>query len=174
MFIRIQTCLKTVDETVPFSYIPLNRVSRFAIQPDFKVLQSNPNLPVLKTAVIPVLIHFQAIRDGVIEATIDHEKGFVQSKENTDVYSTREPMSAFHQRITFCLDIHNQSVKVSGICMLYCEQKSCYINSWEHGRSGVINIIAPTGKYFSSTLLSRGQHCFILREHVIKQIHWSL
>jgi len=53
----------------------------------------------------------KAIRDGVIEATIDHEQGFVQSKDNTDVYSTSEPMSAFHQRITFCLDIHNQSVK---------------------------------------------------------------
>lgn len=53
----------------------------------------------------------KAIRDGVIEATIDHEQGYVQSKENIDIYSTREPMSAFHQRITFCLDIHNQSVK---------------------------------------------------------------
>lgn len=53
----------------------------------------------------------KAIRDGVIEASIDHEKGFVQSKENTDIYATREPMTAFHQRITFCLDIHNQSVK---------------------------------------------------------------
>ncbi len=55
----------------------------------------------------------QAIRDGVIEASIDHEKGYIQSKETVDVYSTREPMAAFHQRITFCLDIHNQSVKVS-------------------------------------------------------------
>ncbi|PVD35684.1 hypothetical protein C0Q70_02647 [Pomacea canaliculata] len=53
----------------------------------------------------------KAIRDGVIEATIDHEKGYVQSKETSDIYSTREPMSAFHQRISFCLDIHNQSVK---------------------------------------------------------------
>lgn len=53
----------------------------------------------------------KAIRDGVIEASIDHEKGFVQSKENTDIYATREPMTAFHQRINFCLDIHNQSVK---------------------------------------------------------------
>ncbi|WAR05497.1 PSMD3-like protein [Mya arenaria] len=52
-----------------------------------------------------------AIRDGVIEATIDHEKGYVQSKETLDVYKTREPMAAFHQRITFCLDIHNNSVK---------------------------------------------------------------
>ena len=57
----------------------------------------------------------QAIRDGVIEATIDHENAYVQSKETTDIYGTREPLTAFHQRITFCLDIHNQSVKVSEI-----------------------------------------------------------
>lgn len=54
----------------------------------------------------------QAIRDGVIEASINHEKGYVQSKEMTDIYSTREPQLAFHQRISFCLDIHNMSVKV--------------------------------------------------------------
>ncbi|KAK2180530.1 hypothetical protein NP493_439g02016 [Ridgeia piscesae] len=53
----------------------------------------------------------KAIRDGVIEATIDHEAGYVQSKENIDIYGTGEPMAAFHQRITFCLDIHNSSVK---------------------------------------------------------------
>jgi len=53
----------------------------------------------------------KAIRDGVIEATIDHENAYVQSKETTDIYGTREPLTAFHQRITFCLDIHNQSVK---------------------------------------------------------------
>ena len=59
-----------------------------------------------------LLSNFQAIRDGVIEATIDHEKGYVQSKEISDIYMTREPMTAFHQRISFCLDIHNASVKV--------------------------------------------------------------
>nr|QBH73728.1 26S proteasome regulatory subunit S3 [Nicoletia phytophila] len=53
----------------------------------------------------------KAIRDGVIEATLDHERAFMQSKETTDIYCTREPQLAFHQRITFCLDIHNQSVK---------------------------------------------------------------
>jgi len=53
----------------------------------------------------------KAIRDGVIEATIDHDHRYVQSKENPDIYSTVEPMNAFHQRITFCLDLHNQSVK---------------------------------------------------------------
>lgn len=53
----------------------------------------------------------KAVRDGVIEASIEHDKGYMQSKDNTDVYSTREPQAAFHQRITFCLDIHNQSIK---------------------------------------------------------------
>ncbi|XP_071522252.1 probable 26S proteasome non-ATPase regulatory subunit 3 [Panulirus ornatus] len=53
----------------------------------------------------------KAIRDGVIEAVIDHEHGYMQSKETVDVYCTREPQSVYHQRISFCLDIHNQSVK---------------------------------------------------------------
>ena len=53
----------------------------------------------------------KAIRDGVIEAWLDHDAKFMQSKESIDVYSTKEPQVAFHQRITFCLQIHNQSVK---------------------------------------------------------------
>ena len=53
----------------------------------------------------------QAIRDGVIEATLNHDKGWMQSKENTDIYCTREPQLAFHERIEFCLDLHNSSVK---------------------------------------------------------------
>lgn len=53
----------------------------------------------------------KAIRDGVIEATIDHERCCMQSKENIDIYGTGEPQAAFHQRISFCLEIHNQSVK---------------------------------------------------------------
>lgn len=53
----------------------------------------------------------KAIRDGVIEATLDPEKSIMRSKESTDIYSTREPQLAFHQRITFCLNLHNQSVK---------------------------------------------------------------
>lgn len=53
----------------------------------------------------------KAIRDGVIDASIDHEQKCLQSKENVDVYSTTEPQQAFHQRISFSLDIYNQSVK---------------------------------------------------------------
>jgi len=53
----------------------------------------------------------KAIRDGVIEAVLDHDNGWMQSKENTDIYCTREPQLAFHHRIQFCLDLHNHSIK---------------------------------------------------------------
>ena len=42
---------------------------------------------------------------------MDHDNGWMQSKENSDIYCTREPQLAFHQRIQFCLDLHNHSVK---------------------------------------------------------------
>jgi 26S proteasome regulatory subunit N3 len=53
----------------------------------------------------------KAIRDGVIDATIDHAGGYMQSRESGDIYSTQEPHTAFHRRITFCLDVHNDAVK---------------------------------------------------------------
>ena len=53
------------------------------------------------------------IRDGVIEATLDHEGAFMRSKEAGDVYSTGEPGEAFHERIRACLGLHDESVKVS-------------------------------------------------------------
>ncbi|KAF8461024.1 proteasome regulatory subunit C-terminal-domain-containing protein [Kalaharituber pfeilii] len=53
----------------------------------------------------------KAIRDGVIEATINHEKGYMQSKELMDVYATQEPQEAFHDRIMACMGLHNESVK---------------------------------------------------------------
>lgn len=54
----------------------------------------------------------KAIRDGVIEASIDHEHGFMKSKDIGDVYATREPGEAFHERIRACLGLHDESVKV--------------------------------------------------------------
>ena len=53
----------------------------------------------------------KAIRDGVIDATVDHANGVLVSNEAHDVYSTLEPQAAFHKRITFCLNIHNDAVK---------------------------------------------------------------
>eukprot|EP00752_Nemacystus_decipiens_P002345 g2216.t1 len=53
----------------------------------------------------------KAVRDGVIDAVIDHENGWIQSQDVVDVYATDEPQQAFHKRITFCLDVHNEAVR---------------------------------------------------------------
>lgn len=53
----------------------------------------------------------KAIRDGVIDATINHRSGYMQSNEVLDVYSTTQPQEAFHDRIKFCIGLHNDSVK---------------------------------------------------------------
>ncbi|ORX78600.1 hypothetical protein BCR32DRAFT_301551 [Anaeromyces robustus] len=53
----------------------------------------------------------KAIRDGVIDATINHEEGYMKSKEVVDIYSTNEPQEAFNECITFCLNLRNESVK---------------------------------------------------------------
>jgi len=57
------------------------------------------------------LICAKAVRDGVIDATISHEKGQLVSSEVLDIYSTIEPQQAFHKRIQFCLSMHNDAVK---------------------------------------------------------------
>ncbi|GAA5929952.1 hypothetical protein JCM3775_004472 [Rhodotorula graminis] len=53
----------------------------------------------------------KAIRDGVVQARIDHDKGEMTSREAGDVYSTGEPVREFDRRIGFLLDLYNQSVK---------------------------------------------------------------
>ncbi|BGP39978.1 26S proteasome non-ATPase regulatory subunit [Rhodotorula kratochvilovae] len=53
----------------------------------------------------------KAIRDGVVEARIDHEQGEMMSTEGGDTYSTGEPMREFDRRIGFLLELYNQSVK---------------------------------------------------------------
>lgn len=61
----------------------------------------------------------KAIRDGVIEASLDHERGFMKSKEVGDVYATREPGDVFHERIQACLALHDESVKVCSMLFDY-------------------------------------------------------
>ncbi len=53
----------------------------------------------------------KAIRDGVVEATIDHSGKFMQSSEGTKLYSTTAPYEQFHKRIEFCLNIRNDAVR---------------------------------------------------------------
>lgn len=56
-------------------------------------------------------LRLQTIHDGVIDAVIDHAGSYLRSNEVVDLYSTNEPSTAFDQRIRFCLDLHNGSVK---------------------------------------------------------------
>lgn len=57
----------------------------------------------------------KAIRDGVIDASLSLDAagitGVMTSSEVVDVYTSGEPQQAFHRRITFCLDVHNEAVK---------------------------------------------------------------
>lgn len=53
----------------------------------------------------------KAIRDGVIDAEVDHKKGWMKSREAGNVYETDEPQKAFQQRIEFTMNLHNESVK---------------------------------------------------------------
>merc|ERR1711968_148599 len=53
----------------------------------------------------------KAIRDGGIEAVIDHGEGSLKCREVVDIYSTTEPQEAFHARIAFCMDLHNETLK---------------------------------------------------------------
>ncbi|XP_047322410.1 probable 26S proteasome non-ATPase regulatory subunit 3 [Impatiens glandulifera] len=53
----------------------------------------------------------KAIRDGAIDATLDHSKGWMVSKDTVDIYSTNEPQAAFNSRIAFCLNMHNEAVR---------------------------------------------------------------
>lgn len=59
----------------------------------------------------------KAIRDGVVQARIDHDKGEMTSREAGDVYSTGEPVREFDRRIGFLLDLYNQSVKVRSLSL---------------------------------------------------------
>lgn len=55
----------------------------------------------------------KAIRDGVIDAEVDHENGWMKSTEAGDLYGTDEPRKRFQARIDYCNQLHNESVKVS-------------------------------------------------------------
>lgn len=98
----IKTALRTIS--LAYSKIPL------------KVVSAKLGLDSEEEAEYVVA---KAIRDGVVEAGLDHEKGVMMSSEVTDVYGTAEPMRAFDERIKFCLNMRNESVKVGLIRVLH-------------------------------------------------------
>lgn len=54
----------------------------------------------------------KAAREGVIDATINHQQGYMESKQGGNIYNSEEPQVLFRQRIQFCMGLHNDSVKV--------------------------------------------------------------
>mmetsp|Transcript_18158 Transcript_18158/g.42437 ORF Transcript_18158/g.42437 Transcript_18158/m.42437 type:complete len:513 (-) Transcript_18158:112-1650(-) len=62
----------------------------------------------------------KAVVDGVIDATIDYDKQFLKSTQRHNLYSSCEPQKAFHKRIEFCLQMHNETVKA----MAYPEENT--------------------------------------------------
>lgn len=78
----------------------------------------------------------KAIRDGVIEGRIIHEKGWMECGNQKSGYGP-EVSDAFSRRIGYCLELHNESVKVGfltnlpliyilNICRL-CDTRSTHI-----------------------------------------------
>ncbi|KJY02117.1 26s proteasome non-atpase regulatory subunit 3 like protein [Zymoseptoria brevis] len=52
----------------------------------------------------------KAIRDGVIEASLDHQNGHMVTVPQKDAYSTTEPSEAFHARISALLGMRDECV----------------------------------------------------------------
>ena len=87
----------------------LRRVSlayeRISLEDVARKLGLDPSDPDVERIVV------KAIRDGGVDATVDAEERVMRGKATADVYGTREPQEAFHQRIAFCLDAHNEAVR---------------------------------------------------------------
>jgi len=65
----------------------------------------------LSSATSAEFVVAKAVRDGVLDATVHHEEGYVQSHDLVDVYATKEPAEAFHRRIAYCLTTHNDAIR---------------------------------------------------------------
>ena len=47
----------------------------------------------------------------MINGVIDHALKTLTSMESAEVYHTQEPAEAFHKRIEFCMNLHNEAVQ---------------------------------------------------------------
>ncbi|BFZ56902.1 autophagy protein atg9 [Savitreella phatthalungensis] len=53
----------------------------------------------------------KAIRENIISAKLDHERAELLSSPPEDLYATDAPQQGFHERIKFCLELRNESVR---------------------------------------------------------------
>jgi 26S proteasome regulatory subunit N3 len=56
-------------------------------------------------------IVMKCIKDGIVDAFINHQAGYVQSRESQNAYATGEPGVIFNKRINFCLDSRAESIR---------------------------------------------------------------
>lgn len=63
----------------------------------------------------------KSIRDGVIEGRIVHERGWMECDGQKSGYGP-EVSDVFAKRIAHCLELHNQSVKVSCVTNISVDQ----------------------------------------------------
>lgn len=61
----------------------------------------------------------RSIRDGVIEANINHKDGYIETTELLNIYDTRDPQRVFDERIKFVNQLHDESM----LAMRYPEDK---------------------------------------------------
>jgi 26S proteasome regulatory subunit N3 len=53
----------------------------------------------------------KAIHENIISATLSHEQAQLLSTPPVDIYSSDVPQHGFHERIKFCLELRNKSVR---------------------------------------------------------------
>lgn len=70
----------------------------------------------------------RAIRDGVIEAKINHEKGYIETSEVNNTYITEDPQTVFDERIRFVNQLHDECV----VAMRYPQDKKKGLNNQNH------------------------------------------
>lgn len=82
----------------------------------------------------------KAIRDGGVDAVLDHANGWMLSKDVADIYATAEPAAAFHARVAFCLDIHNE------VCIYFpCSLVSAVWQAWYCSAMSRVGNALPKG-----------------------------
>lgn len=75
----------------------------------------------------------RSIRDGVIEASINHDQGYIETSELLNVYGTKDPQAVFDERIQFVTQLHDESV----MAMRYPEDKKKANNNPNNDQSSV-------------------------------------
>ena len=86
----------------------LKKISRSYSRIAFEDIAAKLGVP---SAVHAEALVAKAVRDGVIQGTLDSEAGTFTSQDTEDVYATTAPAEAFHQRIQFLLDVKTDAVQ---------------------------------------------------------------